>query len=106
MTVTPFPLSSQRAVQLIREVASDSGRYSIPDPPAGGEWYRLVTRRQVELCLREGDVTGEPQVDERGSVLVSLERFSAGSLVRIGVVVWKDENDEWRVTVNTVEQRP
>ena len=107
MTVTPFPLTAQRALELIREVAGDSQRYTIPSPPTGGEWYRRVTRRQVELCLRDGDVIGEPQIDPAtGTVLVTMERFSAGVLVRIGIVVWKSDNENWRVTVKTVEQRP
>jgi hypothetical protein len=107
MAVTPFPLSARTARELIREVAGDSRRYTIPSPPVGGEWYRLVTRRQVELCLREGDVIGEPQIDATtGAVLVTMERFSAGVLVRIGVVIWRSDNENWRVTVKTVEQRP
>lgn len=106
MPTTPLPISTQRALALIREVAADSGRYSIPNPPAGGEWYRLTTRRQGELCLREGEVFGEPSLDERGSVHLSLERFCAGVLVRVGVIVWKNEHNEWRISVNTVEQQP
>jgi hypothetical protein len=105
MPVVSFPLSPERALVLIREAAR-SGRVSIPSPPSGDEWYRLVTHRQVDLCLREGDLIGDPVVDQFGNVRCLLERFGAGMLVRVRIALSKVEPDEtWRIIVLEVENR-
>lgn len=106
MTVAPFPMSADAALRIIREAAADSGCYTIPDPPVSGEWYRLVNRRQVEWCLREGGLMGRPVIDEQGSLRATLERFSAGVVVRVDVVLWKEDAGGWNVAVINVEKQP
>ncbi len=103
MNIASFPLTAARALELIREAAGRSD-FLIPDPPDGGEWYRVMSRRQVELCLKEGDMVGEPRVDEHGNVRCVLERFGAGLVVRVHVVLIK-QHELWRIVVIEVENR-
>jgi hypothetical protein len=102
--ILAFPMPPQRALDLIRQAAK-SGRVLLPTPPNGGEWYRIMTRRQVELCLREGEIVGNPEVDEYGNVACWLERFGAGLTVRLRVVLEREKDEEWEVIVLKVENR-
>jgi len=107
MTINAFPLSDDMALRLIRQAAADSRNYTLPKPPEGGEWFRIVNRRQVELCLRDGALAGKPRVDASGNVHATLERFSAGVLIRVSVAVWKnDETSDWRIAITQVENGP
>jgi hypothetical protein len=107
MNLTQFPMSAEFALRLVREAAADGRNYTIPDPPDGGEWYRIVNRRQVELCMRSGDLVGKPHCDDLGNVHVTLERFSAGVLVRLTVVLWRrDATSKWEIAITKVEHGP
>jgi hypothetical protein len=103
MSIHPFPITSEHAITLVREAVA-CGNVLIPDPPDGGDWYLLMTRRQVDLCLREGDLVDDPWVDEHGHVRCALERFGAGMLVRVHIVLMKQE-ENWRLLVIEVENR-
>lgn len=105
MTAMPFPTSPEYAIALIRE-AVQNGRVTIPDPPVGGEWYRVTTHRQVHACLKEGELAGAPETDELGNVRCVLERFGAGGLVRVEIALIKEDTDsDWRIIVIQVENR-
>lgn len=105
MTIIPFPVSPEHAIALIRE-AVENGRVTIPDPPNGGEWYRVVTHRQANSCLREGDLIEGPETDEFGNLRCVMERFGAGQLVRVHVALMKEDTEtSWRVIVTNVENR-
>ncbi len=103
MSIHPFPLTSEHALTLVRQ-AVECGNVLMPDPPNGGEWYRVLTRRQVDLCLKEGDLVEEPKVDEHGHIRCALERFGAGLVVRVRVSLMKHE-DSWGIVVIEVENR-
>ncbi|MGH8474491.1 MAG: hypothetical protein ACRER2_01750 [Methylococcales bacterium] len=76
----------------------------MPDPPNGGEWYKIMSRRQVDSCLKRGDLVEEPIIDEHGHVLCVLEKFVAGLVVRVHVALMKQENI-WRIVVIEIENR-
>jgi len=103
MSIHPFPITPEHALALVRQ-AVECGNVLIPDPPQGGEWYRLVSRRQVDLCLKEGDLIDKPKVDMHGHVRCALERFGAGLDVRVHIALMKHD-DSWRVVVIEVENR-
>lgn len=103
MGANSFPITRERALALIRE-AVRCGNVLIPDPPDGGEWYRLMSRRQVDLCLKEGDLIEEPDIDGYGHVRCVLERFGAGLTVRVHIALMKREG-AWIITVIEIENR-
>jgi hypothetical protein len=84
-----LPLTRARATAIVREVAKDSGRWSINvkyEPTH--EWRRLVNRRQVEACLEEGYVLDETvHLDEFGNWRFRIGRVCAGLDVTIEVAV-------------------
>jgi len=58
----------------------------------------------VEACLREGELSGIPKVDEHGHIRCAIERFGAGLLVRVHLALIKIEED-WNIVVIEVENR-
>jgi len=102
--ILPFPISTEHALALIRQ-ATEVGRVLLPSPPVGGEWYRVVTHRQVALCLKEGAMATAPEIDGYGNLACWLERFGAGLTVRLHLVLKKNQNDEWEVLVIEVENQ-
>jgi hypothetical protein len=76
--VTQLKLSPSRAEEIIHAVARDSARLKRLVSIPGGEWRQTVTTRQIDLCLREGAVVGEPELDDFKNWQVSIARLSAG----------------------------
>ena len=103
MSIHPFPITSEHTLAIIRQ-AVECGNVLIPDPPNGGEWYNLMSRRQVDLCLKAGDLVEEPRVDAHGHIRCVLERFGAGLAVRVHVALMKHE-ESWGIVVIEVENR-
>jgi|GEM_PF-1134850 len=104
MTVVPFPTPADHVLSLVRDAYS-KGNVLIPNPPNGGAWYNAVTHRQVNLCLAEGNLIGEPETDEHGNIRCTLERFGAGLMVRVHVALTQHEAKSWRIIVIKLENR-
>lgn len=102
--ILPFPMPAEHALALIRQAAS-AGRVLLPSPPVSGEWYRVVTHRQVALCLKEGEMVTVPEIDKYGNVTCWMERFGAGLTVRVHLALKKNQNDEWEILVIEVENQ-
>ena len=103
MSVKKFPMRADHARKIIRNTAKDSSRVGIPvdlgyDRPKQ-DWEHVVTHRQIYRCLEDGDVLGEPELDEHGNWQCRLQRFGSGALVEITVVAVQDKNDDWRLYV-------
>jgi hypothetical protein len=87
--VTPLPLSKIRITAIIREIASDSARWSINVAAADLHATRhLVNKRQVERCLLDGYVIEEyATLDEHDNWRCSVGRVCGGVHVNIEVAV-------------------
>ncbi len=81
--IVAIPLSKAAALRLLRDTASDDSRVNIIAQLHEGPWRQLIDYRQIMLCLREGSLVQHPKVDEHGSTLFVLERYSAGVTVQI-----------------------
>lgn len=104
VNVLPFPMPEEHAISIIRK-ASAEGRMLLLNPPEGGDWYKTITRLQVQKCLEEGTLMDGPTVDQHGNVICWLERFGAGLSVRLRVALVKTEENPWEVIVLDVENR-
>jgi hypothetical protein len=90
--VIPLPLSRTQMTELVRDIASDSSRWSINVAYSDKQdWRKLVNRRQVDLCLREGYVLDDrSRLDEHGYWRFRVARVCAGLDVVIEVAVSRD----------------
>ena len=101
--VKPFPLSAEKALEIIHDAVKDSSRVGIPDDLGFSrpeqDWQHVVTHRQIIRCLENGDIEGEPEIDEHGNTKCTLKRFGAGELVTITVVAVHDNEKKWNLFV-------
>jgi len=87
--VTPLPPNKIRITAIIREIASDSARWSINVPAEDWQAIRhLVNKRQVERCLLDGFVIEDHAwLDEHDNWRCSVGRVCGGVFVGIEVAV-------------------
>ena len=99
MTVLTFPLTNEAAKKHVRNAAENGTvRYlNYDDQP----FINMITRRQVDICLEQGEVCGNASLNSNGHTECTLERFGAGVWVYVDVVVYT-ENDEVIVLVKDV----
>ena len=102
MNILAFPMPASRALELIREAAAHE-RVIFPAQEDESPWYRLVTRRQVMRCLREGELTEQPAINAQGDVECEMTHFSAGVNVRLWVAL-KDMGG-WTALIIKVENK-
>lgn len=90
--VIPLPLIRERATEIVREI-SKTDRWSVHiQYPPNGEWRRVVNRRQIELCLKEGYILQKhARLDEHGNWRFSIGRVCGGLNVEIGVALERTE---------------
>lgn len=90
--VRPIPLSATAAQRLIRETARHSERVKVIAELHDGEWRSLVDHRQAVRCLEAGAVIAKPVMDDNGNVVCTMQRYGAGELVHITVVICEHGN--------------
>jgi Domain of unknown function (DUF4258) len=96
--VVPLTLTTQAALQMIRQLAAQSRQIVILDHCVKRMVRRHITRRQVELCLQKGSIVEGPFVNSRGNWQVNVLRHAAGEELTCTVAI------EWatRLLVVTV----
>jgi hypothetical protein len=94
----PFALTAPMAIQMVRQLAADSGRIVILEHCRRRMIRRHVTRRQIELCLQKGTISEGPIMNAHGNWQVNLYRHAAGEELTCTVAI------EWaaRLLVVTV----
>ncbi|MGZ8219572.1 hypothetical protein [Methylomagnum sp.] len=102
MNILAFPMTPRRALELIREAVAQE-RVIFPALEGESPWYRIVTRRQVMLCLKEGELTEAPAVNQHGDVQCRMAHFSAGVNVRLSAVL--KEMGGWTAIIIEVENK-
>lgn len=85
--VIPFQHRSASIVRIIREVAQDSERIRLGPAMPGVFAYGYVSFRQILNCLKKGEISEGPHIDEFGLTVCELETISAGRKVRVVVSV-------------------
>jgi hypothetical protein len=87
--VVRLPPTRERLTEFVREIGLDSTRWSIAVPyKSGQDWRKLVNRRQIELCLRDGYILdARATQDAHGNWAFRIARVCAGLDVVIDVVL-------------------
>lgn len=90
--IVPFPEGgrpdSRTVRRLLREAADDSEKLVyVKGFSENEDWYRLVTVGQVLRCLREGEVTETPSLDDEGNWRCSLYKLCGGVRVYVEVAL-------------------
>lgn len=101
MSVIPFNLSPASALKIIRASANTT-RTRIPPRLAKDDWPHVVLRRQVIRCLEAGEVTNSPAPNALGHWEYQMERIDSGQEIFITVVLRKNDENDWIVTVTEV----
>lgn len=66
--VVKFGITPSHMLKIVRETAADSENVYLPDPPANmGEWEKITNHQQIMLCLKNGELVGQPEQDEKGN---------------------------------------
>lgn len=95
-------MRGKNALAIIRKAAKAS-RVGIPTDLGYSrprqDWQHVVTHRQIHRCLENGEILGDPELDEHGNLKCRMQRFGAGALVEITVVAVQDNDKNWRLYV-------
>jgi len=90
--VVPIPITREKGTEIVREIAKDSRRWPILlEYSERQEWFQIVNRRQIELCLKEGYILEDKStVNDHGHHEFSIVRVCAGLNVKIKVAIDTD----------------
>ena len=86
-SVRPLLLSATVAQRLIRRIAKSGVPVEIAAKLHQGVWRSVTDHLQVTRCLDDGAVVSRPTTDEHGNVTCRMQRYGAGQLVEITVVI-------------------
>lgn len=106
MTIIPFERAKKHIVELFRATAEDSKNVVIDYSESMGEWQKLTTDRQINNCLREGELVDGPNTDKFGNSECSFNRLAAGVYIRVTASLYKDKNKNWKLYVTKLERLP
>jgi hypothetical protein len=103
MSVQPLPLklNDANALKRLREIATDSARVIFTRHAKQRMKQRRITTAQVLACLSAGSIAEPAHIDQFGAWVLTVEKLTAGELVRVAVAMMQNERGDW-VTVITV----
>jgi hypothetical protein len=85
--VVPLALTVPAALEMVRQLAAESGRIVILNHCLKRMLQRRVTRRQIELCLQKGTVSEGPTTNAHGNWQVNMFRHAAGDELTCTVAI-------------------
>lgn len=91
MNVDVLPMSRKHAAGIIHEIITDSHRVIMPHVEEMGPWKKVITDRQIRLCLEAGAIVDGPKLDGVGEFECTLYRVSAGVEVWVRIGVYRKE---------------
>lgn len=101
--VTPFPIPRGKLLECVRGACKETNNVKYISRSGGGEWEQLVTRRQAQACLKQGELVADPvRNDDTGYWELELRRYCAGDWVYVTVAIPIDLS---RPEVIVIEQR-
>jgi len=90
----PFPpaqqpdhLNDADAIRLVRMIAADSNTIVVIGHARKRAGQRLITRIQIERCVRQGLITEHPFINPRGNWQMNLTRQTAGEQITCAVAI-------------------
>lgn len=85
--IVPLKLTPQRAIEVIRRIASDTANIVVVGHAVKRQRQRRITRRQIELCIQKGTVSEGPFLNQHGNWQVNLYRHAAGEELTCTVAI-------------------
>ena len=85
--VVPLKLTPAGALSMIRKLAEDTENIVVTHHAQARASQRLITRRQIELCVQRGTITEGPFFNHHGNWQVNLYRHAAGEEVTCVVAI-------------------
>lgn len=101
----PFRLSAPKAMQIIREAATDSARVFFTRHAEARMKKRHITRVQVLRCLRNGAITEAPVLGLKGNWECRVERRSAGEHIGVALAVVAETPQRYIVVITVFHAR-
>jgi len=97
----PFPLSKKKALEILRDVSSDSGKVFITKHASERMLERCISRPDVMCCLENGQITEGPAQEANGSWRCTVNWFRAGSPLTVVAVIDFDDEGNFVLVVTT-----
>lgn len=85
-------LTSERALQLLKQISINSGRIFFTRHASERMEERGITNVQVLRCLSHGIIVEEPHRSVKGNWQMTIECMSAGTVVTTGVALDNDKD--------------
>jgi len=101
----PFRLSAPRALQIIREAATDSAQVFFTRHAEARMKKRHITRVQVLRCLRKGTITEAPVLGLKGNWECRVECHSAGEHIGVALAIAPDVPQRYIVVITVFHVR-
>jgi len=95
--VVAFKMTDARAKQLLARIADDSNNIIFTRHAMARMKQRKITPKQVINCLKRGEITESPYLDQYGCWKITLERHVAGE--RIGCAIALDDSREKTIVI-------
>jgi len=77
-----LPLTVDKALSLVRDYAVHSEQiiWAFDVSP---DWRKAAMTREALECLRNGEISGKPTMDEFGNVCLNMKHFHAGRKILV-----------------------
>lgn len=102
-TVKPLQLSNPAFLKRVRSIAADSHRVVLTKHAKLRMRQRYINLGQVLDCLRNGTISEPAHLDVYGNWKATLERQSAGDVVKVAVALEKQEDGDLAVVVTVMD---
>lgn len=101
----PFPLPKKKALEIIRDIASNSGRVFYSPHARERMVDREITMPDVMECLTRGQITEGPARMPKGDWRFTISWFRAGSPLQVVGAIDIDDDGTYLVIVTTIQKQ-
>ncbi|WP_223507796.1 DUF4258 domain-containing protein [Pseudomonas sp. BF-B-25] len=101
----PFPLPKKKALEIIREIAMNSGRVFYSTHARSRMTDRDITMPDVMECLSRGQITDGPARMPSGDWRFTISWFRAGSPLQVVGAIDIDDDGTYLVIVTTIQKQ-
>ncbi|MCX2901322.1 DUF4258 domain-containing protein [Pseudomonas mandelii] len=100
----PFPLSRQKARDIIREISTESQRVFYSRHARSRMIEREISMPDVMDCLRRGQITDGPYPAPGGDWRFTISWFRAGSPLQVVGAIDVDDDGKFLVVVTAMQK--
>lgn len=100
--MTDFPLTQERATEIIRECAETTWRVAVTRHAHQRMEERGVTMHQVMECLEKGELTQAPEKDESGDWKCHVRRIASGMEVTIVAAIEISSREDQTIVITVL----